>query len=120
DGIRDRNVTGVQTCALPIFERGKDGAGRGGGVHLVALALEKEFEGLEDVLLVVSDEDAGSRGRGGHRSKVSGVGGQGPGACVDAAALTRPLRPRCATKIRSRSAGPQRARRSIREAVGVS
>src|SRR5207249_6046974 len=21
DGIRDRNVTGVQTCALPIFER---------------------------------------------------------------------------------------------------
>src|SRR5699024_11464535 len=25
DGIRDRNVTGVQTCALPIY------AGRGGG-----------------------------------------------------------------------------------------
>src|SRR5207249_6251795 len=22
DGIRDRNVTGVQTCALPIFTRG--------------------------------------------------------------------------------------------------
>src|SRR5579885_214867 len=22
DGIRDRNVTGVQTCALPIFHRG--------------------------------------------------------------------------------------------------
>src|SRR5207249_6338077 len=22
DGIRDRNVTGVQTCALPILERG--------------------------------------------------------------------------------------------------
>src|SRR5271167_646318 len=22
DGIRDRNVTGVQTCALPIFESG--------------------------------------------------------------------------------------------------
>src|SRR5699024_11805604 len=22
DGIRDRNVTGVQTCALPIFQRG--------------------------------------------------------------------------------------------------
>src|SRR5699024_12181722 len=22
DGIRDRNVTGVQTCALPIFKRG--------------------------------------------------------------------------------------------------
>src|SRR5699024_11583880 len=24
DGIRDRNVTGVQTCALPIFELGKE------------------------------------------------------------------------------------------------
>src|SRR5699024_11463381 len=22
DGIRDRNVTGVQTCALPIYEKG--------------------------------------------------------------------------------------------------
>src|SRR5437868_10200336 len=25
DGIRDRNVTGVQTCALPICERGQAG-----------------------------------------------------------------------------------------------
>src|SRR5699024_11316414 len=24
DGIRDRNVTGVQTCALPIYELGED------------------------------------------------------------------------------------------------
>src|SRR5699024_11328013 len=24
DGIRDRNVTGVQTCALPIFKRDAD------------------------------------------------------------------------------------------------
>src|SRR5699024_11823653 len=23
DGIRDRNVTGVQTCALPIYQRGQ-------------------------------------------------------------------------------------------------
>src|SRR5437868_10150987 len=29
DGIRDRNVTGVQTCALPILK--SRGRGRGGG-----------------------------------------------------------------------------------------
>src|SRR5699024_11354962 len=43
DGIRDRNVTGVQTCALPIFGAGAQefGAGEGargvpagGGRHL--------------------------------------------------------------------------------------
>src|SRR5699024_11301836 len=30
-GIRDRNVTGVQTCALPIFGSGSGGGGGGGG-----------------------------------------------------------------------------------------
>src|SRR5437868_8305542 len=34
DGIRDRNVTGVQTCALPISRLGVHGAG---AVHLLAL-----------------------------------------------------------------------------------
>src|SRR5699024_11492637 len=29
DGIRDRNVTGVQTCALPILSHGRDAAGTG-------------------------------------------------------------------------------------------
>src|SRR5438067_10007904 len=29
DGIRDRNVTGVQTCALPIFRDLLGGRGRG-------------------------------------------------------------------------------------------
>src|SRR5437762_11423894 len=28
DGIRDTSVTGVQTCALPIFQRGKHGEDR--------------------------------------------------------------------------------------------
>src|SRR6266704_3964838 len=31
DGIRDRNVTGVQTCALPIYSRQGRTGGRGGG-----------------------------------------------------------------------------------------
>src|SRR5699024_12061596 len=30
DGIRDRNVTGVQTCALPIYSRCETGALTGG------------------------------------------------------------------------------------------
>src|SRR5699024_11679645 len=30
DGIRDRNVTGVQTCALPIFRPGAGSGGTGG------------------------------------------------------------------------------------------
>src|SRR5437868_8145079 len=47
DGIRDRNVTGVQTCALPIF-----GAHEAGGVWLDALA----------AIVTVSD-DGGSSGR---------------------------------------------------------
>src|SRR5699024_11569848 len=54
DGIRDRNVTGVQTCALPIFVRtasvalihGADAAAKEGNIaavertHLVALFLQ--------------------------------------------------------------------------------
>src|SRR5699024_11468583 len=33
DGIRDRNVTGVQTCALPISEDSTSGAGGGGATN---------------------------------------------------------------------------------------
>src|SRR5207249_9057920 len=29
DGIRDRNVTGVQTCALPIYRAGRQVVGEG-------------------------------------------------------------------------------------------
>src|SRR5207248_3775717 len=42
-GIRDRTVTGVQTCALPIFFRNcPSGVGRGGGIDMD----EKEFKKL--------------------------------------------------------------------------
>ena len=41
DGIRDRLVTGVQTCALPIFDRQDDfivdGSGLFGGQHTPAV-----------------------------------------------------------------------------------
>src|SRR5438132_334634 len=37
DGIRDHCVTGVQTCALPIFGRAGEAAGRAGGARGAAL-----------------------------------------------------------------------------------
>src|SRR5699024_11304221 len=39
DGIRDRNVTGVQTCALPIFLASRDIVG---GIEWVAQQKDKE------------------------------------------------------------------------------
>src|SRR2546430_8567976 len=41
DGIRDLTVTGVQTCALPIYEAS------GGADREVALALMREFTGQD-------------------------------------------------------------------------
>src|SRR2546430_8894266 len=35
DGIRDLTVTGVQTCALPIFEKRKRESEIGGGEHRI-------------------------------------------------------------------------------------
>src|SRR5699024_12052235 len=47
DGIRDRNVTGVQTCALPILR-----AVRLGGAEPVALWHgEDDLQGVEAVVL---------------------------------------------------------------------
>src|SRR5437868_14065291 len=60
DGIRDRNVTGVQTCALPIFhfdgsdevDPAKQLLKGGGGAHvrekLVALASRKRVIVIEE------------------------------------------------------------------------
>src|SRR5437879_10629850 len=42
DGIRDTSVTGVQTCALPIFipRRTEDDANAGCGAHVVPVQTE--------------------------------------------------------------------------------
>src|SRR5207249_8149561 len=47
DGIRDRNVTGVQTCALPIFNHG----------------IIREVEVDASVMIVIGQSDAQSLGR---------------------------------------------------------
>src|SRR5207237_6430787 len=50
DGIRDSSVTGVQTCALPIFFFAFAGAlaYRRGAKHLVAGMCETDFSGYPD------------------------------------------------------------------------
>src|SRR5699024_11861269 len=54
DGIRDRNVTGVQTCALPIFKAVADGeadaivsAGNTGALMSAGLFVVKRIKGIE-------------------------------------------------------------------------
>src|SRR5699024_11837647 len=46
DGIRDRNVTGVQTCALPIFE-----AREATAVDLSGSGIEDELGGTSQMFL---------------------------------------------------------------------
>src|SRR5699024_11584438 len=69
DGIRDRNVTGVQTCALPIYPRLPDGPRDltitiGLGPRPVQ-ALGPELPGAEDLPEFHSDEELSDQMRGG-------------------------------------------------------
>src|SRR5699024_11870278 len=66
DGIRDRNVTGVQTCALPIssLTRGAGAQGQGGELVEVLLAgdlrtVESGQGGLLDPGGVFAGDDEG-------------------------------------------------------------
>src|SRR5205823_7422153 len=72
DGIRDKLVTGVQTCALPILLRGADAAlrpgdQRAGGLLDVALAhqalahQEGADAGLREVIEIAGFGDAALR-----------------------------------------------------------
>src|SRR5207248_6398988 len=42
DGIRDRTVTGVQTCALPIFDYADDVSEVAGDVQLLAVRRQRQ------------------------------------------------------------------------------
>src|SRR5699024_6373022 len=59
DGIRDRNVTGVQTCALPILGLGNIGALASKPVMEGKAVLFKKFSGLDvfDIEINESDPD---------------------------------------------------------------
>src|SRR5699024_11474022 len=43
DGIRDRNVTGVQTCALPICSRGQRRRRRSGSLRIRSMSMTIHF-----------------------------------------------------------------------------
>src|SRR5207248_4531027 len=75
DGIRDRTVTGVQTCALPISVRRVVGAGIGSG--RARLDVDAEI-GLLEVICGVA-----RRGLGG-RAEVAGEASDGRLARADA------------------------------------
>src|SRR5690625_5714602 len=72
DGIRDGHVTGVQTCALPIFARTR---GADDGEHPGALgrisAQADALEGVADTLLLVLKTDRAAED---HRSEERRVG----------------------------------------------
>src|SRR5438046_7150861 len=72
DGIRDWSVTGVQTCALPIFARDRSGAA-------VADRARLQFAGSEraagDPAPARAGAAAGRRGDGGDGGDAGGGGG---------------------------------------------
>ena len=49
DGIRDWSVTGVQTCALPIWGNGTGGGGVGGGDFEGGEAEDVDFEAVAEL-----------------------------------------------------------------------
>src|SRR5699024_12160315 len=99
DGIRDRNVTGVQTCALPIFHpppaRGRGGrqgghdrfrpdpagvgdGGRGQGVADVVLADQRQTHVLRLLAGQGQGEEIGRAScRAAGESAADGGGGRG-------------------------------------------
>src|SRR5699024_11760226 len=91
DGIRDRDVTGVQTCALPICMRKEEVPGGTSSfaagmlydvpisVVLTALPRVSARESRERDALVVARHVRRRSGGGGRRGGLGGVGGIGLG-----------------------------------------
>src|SRR5207249_5736804 len=80
DGIRDRNVTGVQTCALPIYRdppAGDERAGGGGGPR------PRGFPGAGRGVPGGDPGAAAGRGGGGGRARGPPPGGPGQRRALD-------------------------------------
>src|SRR5690348_18513198 len=81
DGIRDGRVTGVQTCALPIFARGDLSRQITVDVKGEILELKNTFNTMVDQLNSFASEvtrvarEVGSEGRLGGQAQVRGVAG---------------------------------------------
>src|SRR5207249_7503099 len=63
DGIRDRNVTGVQTCALPIY-RETDTLAADSGAAALRRPRAREFGALDGYVPALDDPDALALGEG--------------------------------------------------------
>src|SRR5690348_2527878 len=81
DGIRDGRVTGVQTCALPIFARGDLSKKITVDVKGEILALKNTFNTMVDQLNAFAGEvsrvakEVGTEGKLGGQAQVKGVAG---------------------------------------------
>src|SRR5699024_9559956 len=64
DGIRDRNVTGVQTCALPISSYASDIEYNREGLELKELVKDLHENGIEVILDVVFNHTAEGNEKG--------------------------------------------------------
>src|SRR5437868_11616318 len=63
DGIRDRNVTGVQTCALPICDRGEIGPWPAFPADLTSIALAVATQATGAILIRSEERRVGKEGR---------------------------------------------------------
>src|SRR5699024_12168296 len=79
DGIRDRNVTGVQTCALPILADAIDRTGPVVGDEDGAILVEQDIGGTAEIALVTLDPAGGEDFLLGVRSEERRVGKEGGG-----------------------------------------
>src|SRR5436305_13077395 len=95
DGIRDADVTGVQTCALPISARGRASSSCASAEEALPLAAERPFDvalcdvqlpGMDGIELLRSEErrvgkECRSRWSPQHEKKKS-KRGMGVGGCA--------------------------------------
>src|SRR2546427_9825890 len=72
DGIRDLTVTGVQTCALPIYRRGAERWARPGRAHLAFASRRR---------VARPAAPPGARRAGRERGRGGGGGGRPPRWC---------------------------------------
>src|SRR6266851_8061214 len=100
DGIRDRDVTGVQTCALPISGRRRTGTAGPAGLLLRlrhAPGNRPAQQALPVLLhaLAVPTGDGSGPARCEHCGRAAGPGGAGGTAACAAATTPTPAMPGC-------------------------